>query len=201
MPRRKKCRRFAHNVLLLGPQGAYKSMLGYRLTPMFPAMILAKAIDHTRIPASPAAPDPTCPGHDPPVSRAPPIHLGCGSCLAASLCRCRATGRKRPSYNLLEADAKADRPSLHRPTARRPGLPISILPGVYGNSSAGRPSHVDSRNMVHTHGENPRIGPLPSCEAAELSPSGRTACMLLLLNAAGRQQLSRAHAGPHRVIS
>jgi hypothetical protein len=49
MPQRQKCRRFAHNVLLLGPRGASKSMLGCRLTTILPAMTLAEVIETTRI--------------------------------------------------------------------------------------------------------------------------------------------------------
>src|SRR5215510_12377715 len=43
------CRRCAHNVLLLSPPGAGKSMLARRLTTMLPAMTLAEAIETTRI--------------------------------------------------------------------------------------------------------------------------------------------------------
>jgi hypothetical protein len=43
------CRRSAHNVLLLGPLGAGKSMLARRLTTILPAMTLPEAIETTRI--------------------------------------------------------------------------------------------------------------------------------------------------------
>src|ERR671919_469821 len=43
------CRRCDHNLLLLGPPRAGKSMLARRLTTILPAMTLAEAIDTTRI--------------------------------------------------------------------------------------------------------------------------------------------------------
>src|ERR671918_2299505 len=43
------CRRSAHNVLLLDPPGAGKSMLARRLTTILPALTLAEAIETTRI--------------------------------------------------------------------------------------------------------------------------------------------------------
>ena len=44
-----RCRRSAHNLLLLGPPGAGTSMLARRLTTILPAMTLAEAIETTRI--------------------------------------------------------------------------------------------------------------------------------------------------------
>jgi magnesium chelatase family protein len=46
---RRRCRRSAHNLLLLSPPGAGQAMLARRLTTILPAMTLAEAIETTRI--------------------------------------------------------------------------------------------------------------------------------------------------------
>lgn len=45
----RRCRRSAHNLLLLGPPGTGTSRLARRLTTILPAMTLAEAIETTRI--------------------------------------------------------------------------------------------------------------------------------------------------------
>jgi predicted ATPase with chaperone activity len=49
MPRRRACRRSAHNVLLLGLLGVGTSRLARRLTTSLPAMTLAEALATTRL--------------------------------------------------------------------------------------------------------------------------------------------------------
>src|SRR5262245_36268410 len=44
-----RCRRCAHNVLLLGPPGVGKSMLARLLTTILPTLTLAEALETTRI--------------------------------------------------------------------------------------------------------------------------------------------------------
>jgi hypothetical protein len=64
-------------LFLIGPTGADTSMLARRLTTILPELTLAEAIETTSLQKTHRRSHGV--GHDPPISRAPPDHLGCGT--------------------------------------------------------------------------------------------------------------------------